>query len=123
MYCFYLFIYLHFLSEVNLKEFFIYIKFNEERGREKHFEMSVLVKYITYCFKDSPFFVINVYWEVHGFSYNEIYLTVYSVVISSKVHDYLKSSSWETRIAAGQAVSAIARNVPKWNKKIPIKQG
>lgn len=40
----------------------------------------------------------------------------------SKVHDYLKSSSWETRIAAGQAVSAIARNVPKWNKKIPIKQ-
>lgn len=51
------------------------------------------------------------------------YLTVYSVVISSKVHDYLKSSSWETRIAAGQAVSAIARNVPKWNKKIPIKQG
>lgn len=72
MYCFYLFIYLHFLSEVNLKEFFIYIKINEERGREKHFEMSVLVKYITYCFKDSPFFVINVYWEVHGFSYNEI---------------------------------------------------
>lgn len=40
----------------------------------------------------------------------------------AKVHDYLKSSSWETRIAAGQAVSAIARNVPKWNKKIPIKQ-
>lgn len=42
MYCFYLFIYLHFLSEVNLKEFFIYININEERGREKHFEMSVI---------------------------------------------------------------------------------
>ncbi|XP_061168195.1 TATA-binding protein-associated factor 172-like [Saccostrea echinata] len=40
----------------------------------------------------------------------------------SKVHGYLKSSSWETRIAAGQAVAAIARNVPKWNKNIPIKQ-
>ena len=27
---------------------------------------------------------------------------------------YLTSKSWETRIAAGQAVEAIARNVKKW---------
>ncbi|XP_065193343.1 TATA-binding protein-associated factor 172-like [Sycon ciliatum] len=30
------------------------------------------------------------------------------------VHVYLRSSSWETRIAAGQAVEAIAENVPTW---------
>lgn len=33
--------------------------------------MSVLIKYITDPFKDSSLFVINVYWEVHDFSYNE----------------------------------------------------
>lgn len=32
----------------------------------------------------------------------------------SKVHQYLRSSSWETRIAAGQAIEAIIRNVPAW---------
>ena len=32
-----------------------------------------------------------------------------------QVHVYLKSSSWETRIAAGQAIEAIAQNVPLWN--------
>lgn len=33
------------------------------------------------------------------------------------------SQSWETRIAAGQAVDAICRNVPKFEPKIYIKQG
>lgn len=33
----------------------------------------------------------------------------------SKIHKYLRSLNWETRIAAGQAVEAIARNVPEWN--------
>lgn len=31
-----------------------------------------------------------------------------------KVRHYLHSSSWDTRIAAGQAVEAIIRNVPVW---------
>lgn len=39
-----------------------------------------------------------------------------------QVHVYLRSTSWETRIAAGQAVDAIARNVPIWQPKVP-KQG
>lgn len=42
-----------------LKQFFIYVNINEER--EKHFKMSVLIKYITDHFKDSSLFVINVY--------------------------------------------------------------
>ncbi|CAC5413286.1 BTAF1 [Mytilus coruscus] len=40
----------------------------------------------------------------------------------AKVHGYLCSQSWETRIAAGQAVEAICRNVPKFEPKICIKQ-
>ncbi|XP_063444326.1 TATA-binding protein-associated factor 172-like [Mytilus trossulus] len=40
----------------------------------------------------------------------------------AKVHGYLCSQSWETRIAAGQAVDAICRNVPKFEPKIYIKQ-
>ncbi|KAL9957258.1 hypothetical protein ACROYT_G038872 [Oculina patagonica] len=33
----------------------------------------------------------------------------------SRVHVFLKSNSWDTRIAAGQAIEAIAQNVPQWN--------
>lgn len=33
--------------------------------------MLVLIKYIIDYFKDLLFFVINVYWEVYDFSYNE----------------------------------------------------
>ena len=36
---------------------------------------------------------------------------------------YLSSKSWETRIAAGQAVEAIARNVKKWQPGYQPKQG
>jgi hypothetical protein len=43
--------------------------------------------------------------------------------ICLQVHGYLCSQSWETRIAAGQAVEAICRNVPKFEPKIPVKQG
>ena len=31
-----------------------------------------------------------------------------------QVHVHLKSSNWDTRIAAGEAIEAIASNVPKW---------
>ena len=31
------------------------------------------------------------------------------------MHVFLKSNSWDTRIAAGQAIEAIAQNVPQWN--------
>ncbi|CAH1794395.1 unnamed protein product [Owenia fusiformis] len=40
----------------------------------------------------------------------------------SKVHTYLCSSSWDTRIAAGQAVQAIAKHVPQWNPKPAVHQ-
>ena len=40
------------------------------------------------------FTILNVFWQVHVF---------------------LKSTSWDTRIAAGQAIEAIAQNVPQWN--------
>ncbi|KAK6487599.1 TATA-binding protein-associated factor 172-like [Huso huso] len=33
----------------------------------------------------------------------------------SKVLTYLRSPNWDTRIAAGQAVEAIVKNVPEWN--------
>ena len=35
---------------------------------------------------------------------------------------YLNSKSWETRIAAGQAVEAIAKNVKKWQPTYQPKQ-
>ena len=35
--------------------------------------------------------------------------------IAQQVHVYLKSNSWDTRIAAGQAIEAIAQNVPQWD--------
>ncbi len=34
---------------------------------------------------------------------------------------YLTSKSWETRIAAGQAVEAIASNVKKWDPSFQAK--
>ncbi|KAG8190202.1 hypothetical protein JTE90_011924 [Oedothorax gibbosus] len=41
----------------------------------------------------------------------------------SKVRKYLYSSNWDTRIAAGQAVEAIIKQVPEWNPQtLPIKQ-
>lgn len=33
----------------------------------------------------------------------------------NRLHTYLHSSSWDTRIAAAQAVDAIFANVPVWN--------
>ncbi|XP_076025391.1 TATA-binding protein-associated factor 172 [Genypterus blacodes] len=33
----------------------------------------------------------------------------------SKVLTYLRSPNWDTRIAAGQAVEAIVKNIPKWD--------
>lgn len=39
----------------------------------------------------------------------------------SRVHVYLSSKSWETRIAAGLAVEAIVSNIPQWNPQ-PVKR-
>jgi len=39
------------------------------------------------------------------------------------VHGFLGSSNWNTRIAAGQAVNAIARNVPQWQPPFATKKG
>lgn len=38
-----------------------------------------------------------------------------------KVLGYLRNSSWETRVAAGQALEAIAKNVPQWMPKGTVK--
>ena len=39
------------------------------------------------------------------------------------MHSYLYSSQWETRIAAGLAVEAIATHVPKWQPHGPCSSG
>uniref|UniRef100_A0A673HRR9 TATA-binding protein-associated factor 172-like n=1 Tax=Sinocyclocheilus rhinocerous TaxID=307959 RepID=A0A673HRR9_9TELE len=41
----------------------------------------------------------------------------------SKVLTYLRSPNWDTRIAAGQAVEAIVRNIPEWNPAPKPKDG
>ena len=40
-----------------------------------------------------------------------------------QVHFYLRSSTWETRIAAGQAIEAVAKQVPHWAPVKKIKEG
>ncbi|MBN3290028.1 BTAF1 factor, partial [Polypterus senegalus] len=40
----------------------------------------------------------------------------------AKVLIYLRSSNWDTRVAAGQAVEAIVKNVPEWNPTPKVKQ-
>jgi len=37
-----------------------------------------------------------------------------------RVHVLLRSSNWDTRVAASQAIEAIAKNVPSWDP-VPIK--
>ncbi|KAL1916044.1 uncharacterized protein VTP21DRAFT_6048 [Calcarisporiella thermophila] len=39
----------------------------------------------------------------------------------SRVLVHLRSKSWETRVAAGQAIEAIAKNVPEWNPPEAVK--
>ncbi|KAH9489880.1 btaf1 RNA polymerase II, B-TFIID transcription factor-associated, 170kDa [Bulinus truncatus] len=34
-----------------------------------------------------------------------------------KIHGFLRSSTWETRVAAAQAVDSIAKNVPQWEPR------
>ena len=46
-----------------------------------------------------------------------------NVSFTWQVHTYLRSSNWETRIAAAQAVQAIARNVPQWEPRGALKKG
>lgn len=40
-----------------------------------------------------------------------------------KVLIYLRSPNWDTRIAAGQAVEAIVKNIPEWNPAPKPKEG
>ncbi|KAM4703865.1 TATA-binding protein-associated factor 172 [Rhinophrynus dorsalis] len=40
----------------------------------------------------------------------------------SKVLLYLRSPNWDTRIAAGQAVEAIVKNIPEWNPSTLLKR-
>lgn len=35
----------------------------------------------------------------------------------TRLASYLRSNSWETRVAASEAVRAIVQNVPQWNPK------
>uniref|UniRef100_A0A8C3AVC5 B-TFIID TATA-box binding protein associated factor 1 n=1 Tax=Cyclopterus lumpus TaxID=8103 RepID=A0A8C3AVC5_CYCLU len=41
----------------------------------------------------------------------------------SKVLTYLRSPNWDTRIAAGQAVEAIVKNIPEWDPTPKPKEG
>uniref|UniRef100_A0A4W6D9J5 B-TFIID TATA-box binding protein associated factor 1 n=1 Tax=Lates calcarifer TaxID=8187 RepID=A0A4W6D9J5_LATCA len=41
----------------------------------------------------------------------------------SKVLTYLRSPNWDTRIAAGQAVEAIVKNIPEWDPPPKPKEG
>uniref|UniRef100_A0A3B4VC35 B-TFIID TATA-box binding protein associated factor 1 n=1 Tax=Seriola dumerili TaxID=41447 RepID=A0A3B4VC35_SERDU len=41
----------------------------------------------------------------------------------SKVLTYLRSPNWDTRIAAGQAVEAIVKNIPEWDPAPKPKEG
>lgn len=44
-------------------------------------------------------------------------------VFNDKVLTYLRSTNWDTRIAAGQAVEAIVRNIPEWDPTPRPKEG
>ncbi|KAF4791370.1 TATA-binding protein-associated factor 172 isoform X1 [Turdus rufiventris] len=48
--------------------------------------------------------------------------TYLPINLSFKVLVYLRSTNWDTRIAAGQAVEAIVKNVPEWNPTPRSKQ-
>lgn len=43
--------------------------------------------------------------------------------VNYKVLTYLRSPNWDTRIAAGQAVEAIVKNIPEWNPTPKPKEG
>lgn len=43
--------------------------------------------------------------------------------INFKVLTYLRSPNWDTRIAAGQAVEAIVKNIPEWDPTPKPKEG
>ena len=41
----------------------------------------------------------------------------------SRLHSYITSKSWETRVSAGQAVTAILKNIEPWNPQPSLKEG
>lgn len=43
--------------------------------------------------------------------------------VNYKVLTYLRSPNWDTRIAAGQAVEAIVKNIPEWDPAPKPKEG
>ena len=67
----------------------------------------------THVFLDCSLIVL---YEVHS-------LTLSLRPFSSKVLTYLRSPSWDSRIAAGLAVEAIVRNIPQWDPKPKPKSG
>lgn len=50
-------------------------------------------------------------------------LVCYVLPLFAKVHTYLGSNNWDTRIAASQAIEAIAKNVPQWDPVGYVKNG
>lgn len=46
-----------------------------------------------------------------------------SLSLAFKVLTYLRSPNWDTRIAAGQAVEAIVKNIPEWEPAPRPKEG
>lgn len=53
---------------------------------------------------------------------SSLHLTVFSFV-NYQVLTYLRSPNWDTRIAAGQAVEAIVKNIPVWDPTPKLKEG
>jgi len=49
--------------------------------------------------------------------------TLSEMCLFGQVHPYLYSSQWETRIAAGLAVEAIASHVPIWQPSASSSSG
>ena len=57
---------------------------------------------------------VILYAILSPFSYFQLSLNLF------QVHVLLRSSNWDTRVAASQAIEAIVKNVPSW-EPIPIK--
>ena len=75
-----------------------------------------------FCFALAVFFVsclLFIGQKVLIFMYSK--LSLFSV--NCKVLTYLRSPNWDTRIAAGQAVEAIVKNIPEWDPTPKPKEG
>lgn len=66
-----------------------------------------------------PSFFIGQTVFILSCTFNKIYL----FSVNYKVLTYLRSPNWDTRIAAGQAVEAIVKNIPEWDPAPKPKEG